>query len=393
MWKQKFLFIQILTFLFSANLYSQTKIRGQVFDKATLNTIPFSLIQLSDVKTNNVTNEEGVFNFNISKEDISDTLFIKCLGYTTYKIAVKEILKDSTQKFYLLSGAINLSEVTVKPINIEEILNNSARISSAYFNGPVRLKGYYRELVKRDSFISKYADGSVDFYLQPNKKNSADISIKINQSRVKELKLEDDDKYDGFDNKISMALLAEYIQPSIASVLDSNNFKYYKYNLKEVSGADNIYIISFIPKLANNQPLYEGTIIIDKETNLIMSLDYKFSPTQNFEVIKKISMLGISLIFANTRTIVKFKLESGKYYPVYIYKNGGWNIQSKKVNQTNEFRSEFITSDYNDGIIIKPNELFKKKYLYQNGNHYENNFWESLKISPNTMQETEFLKQ
>lgn len=384
---------QLFLLIFSSSLYAQNIISGQIIDSATKSPIPFSLIQLAIEKTTNVSNVEGNFNLNITNKSLNDTLVVSSLGYQTSRISAEKALKIKNLKIYLTPSAIILPEVTVKPIVVTELLNNAIRTSAAKFQSPIIIEGYYREVVKTDTSISKYADGLISYYLQRDKKNQTDVTTKIKQSRVKEIKLADEDKFDGLESKIPISKLAEFINPATANVLDSNNFKYYDYQLGEIYSPTNIYIIKFKPKPNINLALYEGVIQIDKASDLISGTDYRFSPTPNFRVIKSISMLGIKISLTNKRTIVKYKLENGNYYPAHIFVNGGLTIESKKLNQTNEFRSEFITTKYSAWNAEKPNEVFKRKYLFQNGNSYTSKFWELLNNNPNTAEELDFLKQ
>lgn len=388
----KTLIIGLCYIFFSLQTMAQTIVKGQIIDSLSQSPVPFALIGIKSANTSGVSNTEGYFNININNNSIKDTLFISSLGYQTVKFPLSKVIAQHEFKINLSPSVISLPEVTVKPIIITELLNTAIKTSSAKFQSPVLLKGYYREVVKTDSSITKYADGLTRFYLQRDKKNKTDVSTKIEQSRVKEIKLEDEDKYDGLESKIPIVRLAEFIDPMNVSVLDSNNFKYYDYQLGEVNSA-NMYAVTFKPKANTNLPLYEGTILIDKATDLILGLDYKFSPTMNFKVIKSITLLGIKMSITNRRTIAKYKLEKGNYYPLYIFVKGAVSFESKKFNQTNEFRSELITSNYQSWDGNGPEGLFKKKYLYQNGNSYQSKFWESVNTNPNTVQEIDFLNR
>lgn len=383
--------IFICIIFFNLNLFSQSTLIGQVLDQKSFNAIPFSLIRLSKINIQSISNEDGFFSFNIVDLNLDDTITVSSLGYSTKKFTIAEMLKNRTNKFYLLETPINLSEVSVQPINVVSLLNNATKVSSFKFQLPILLNGYYREVVKTDTSISKYADGLISYYLQRDKKTKVEVLTKINQSRLKEINLDDDDRFDGLESKIPVSKLAEFIEPISASILDSNNFKYYDYQIQEVNEGT-IYVIKFKPKPNTNTPLYQGVIEIDKMTNFILSIEYKFSPTPNFKVLKNVTILGMSVSITDITTIVKYNLENENYFPIYVYKRINFSTNFKKISQTNEVKSEFITVDFKNEGIVKPIELFKKKYLYQNGNKFTYNFWEYLNINPNSKQINNFLK-
>jgi len=85
-------------------------------------------------------------------------------------------------------------------------------------------------------------------------------------------------------------------------------------------------------------------------------------------------------------------MEKDSYYPAYVFVSGKIVTESKKLNQTNEFKSEFIASKYANEGQTSPKDLFGKKYLYQNGSRFSVEFWKLMNINPNTLQEAHFLQ-
>ncbi|OAQ41549.1 hypothetical protein A5893_00075 [Pedobacter psychrophilus] len=385
------LMILFLIGVVSTDCFAQQKISGQILDSLNSKPIAYAVIQVS--KNTVISNSEGNFELNI-KEDKNDSLILSCFGYQLKKYSFKELSKQN-QKFYLSPQSIILIEVTVKPITIKELLILATKTSSEKFNSPVLLSGYYREVVKRDSLISKYSDGLLNYFIEKDKKGKTDITVKIDQSRVKEVDLkEEDDKIDALNSKIPVTLLPSYIRPNLLSILDSNNFKNYNFKLVEIEGAQPLYKITFKPQLEAKVPLNEGVIYIDKETNLILEMEAKFCPTPNVPFFKTVSMLGITVNVTDRNLYVKYKHIDDNYYPLYSQFGIKVSIASKRVNQTSELRSEFLATDYQNKSVIKPNtNVFNKLYLYKNGSNFTYNFWESMISTLNSKEELLFLKE
>lgn len=377
----------ILIIVVTNKSIAQQKIAGHILDSLTKQPVAYAIIQLAENTV--ISNLEGNFEIYI-KQNNQDSLSISCLGYQTRKFAANQTNKP----LYLKIENIHLNEVVVKPATIKEILIAATQTSSQKFNTAVLLYGYYREVVKRDSFISKYADGLINYYIEKDKKNKPNVTVQINQSRVKEVELKkDDDKVDAINSMIEISFLPEYINPNKLNVLDSTQFQYYDYKMVEIEGKKPVYKIIYKPIQNSPQPLNEGVIYVDKESNLILSVSSKFSPTEKFPVIKSISFLGASISLNERATYLNYKVEGDNYYPNYISVEGKLSLKSKNFKQTTEMKSEFVTLNYKNKEVLKPNiNVSNKSYLYKNGSHFTNEFWKNMNVNLNSREETLFLE-
>lgn len=104
-------------------------------------------------------------------------------------------------------------------------------ISNASYVQPAILTGYYKEYVKRDSFLTKYADGIVSYYDEKPSKGLPKVKLSVGESRAKEIILPDeDDKFDQLNSVIDVVKIGEYWSPLKIGGLrsegyDSFNFK------------------------------------------------------------------------------------------------------------------------------------------------------------------------
>jgi len=323
--KLVFKLIYLLFFVFVNTLFAQpTKIlKGKIIEKESLIPIPYATVKLLYSNKSTVSNAEGSFNLDVSADNSKDSIVISCMGYKPLKIEVESMKKDNVSIFSMKENKILLNEVTITPLKVTAILNEAIKISNSRYSSPLILKGYYRESVKRDSFLSKYADGLVEYYVERNKKNTPKILLKVTESRVKELPMPDDEeKVNALDNSlINIASVVEYISPMQAGVMDSTKFNYYNYRLSEISdNGKEIYCIDFSPIKTGNNIYFTGKVYIDKTTNLIMSLAYKAAAPAN-EFLKSISLFGLTIGANSFDYVIKYKLEENQYYLAYVAKN------------------------------------------------------------------------
>ena len=158
-----FLFFQILFI----STFGQTVFEGKIIDKNTKESIPFANIFVQNSTQGVISNEDGIFKFyfpnSVEKIEVSH------IGYKSQIFDVKLIQKESITIF-LEPDEMALEEVIVtnKPIN--QILAGILSNSKNQLDKSIKLETYYREFVKINNKYSKFSDGMIDFYVQPNVK-------------------------------------------------------------------------------------------------------------------------------------------------------------------------------------------------------------------------------
>lgn len=114
------LFLRILSFFLFLNpdLLGQT-INGRVLDTNTLNTAPYSTLEIKGKGIGWVSDSMGSFTLEIPKDKISenDTLLIRSLGFNSSEVLVKNILNKTSIEFKLKPSIFQLDSIIVKPKN------------------------------------------------------------------------------------------------------------------------------------------------------------------------------------------------------------------------------------------------------------------------------------
>jgi len=382
----------VFTSLTKLNAQELNFFQGNIIDKNTSLPIPYCSIKLLNSNKTVISNTEGVFVFN-KKIDNGDTILITSIGFMPLKIKVKDINIRGSRVFMLEQDITLLDEVKIKPLVVTQVLAEAIKRSSEKYASPIILNGFYKEYVKRDSLLAKYADGIISYYIKKNKDWSPKIALQINESRVKEIVLVDEeDKMNELGTPISIKNLALFATPTASPVMDSSNFKNYKFSMLETENNKKAaYIISFIPVVGSEKALYAGKIYIDKTTLLIIGLDYTVAPISE-PYLKEVNLLGYRISSTSRLVSARYKIDDDNYYLVYVGKSFGMQINSKRYNQTNEFKSEFwlIEAQTKDCVPFKNG--YTKNALYKRGTNYNTEFWNKYDFVGNTEEELKFLK-
>ncbi|WP_171047951.1 carboxypeptidase-like regulatory domain-containing protein [Pedobacter xixiisoli] len=381
---------------FNAQLFAQDQklnyLQGKVVEKSTGQAIPYASVRINNSSQNTISNIEGVFVLS-NNSKTTDSIAVSAVGFSTVKTALSDLNSKPQIVIVLEENITLLNTVTVTPLKAEEILKNAIRNSSKNYSAPSTLKGYYKEFVKRDSLLTKYADGIVSYLIKRQKNGTPEVSLAVSQSRVKEIEIpEEEDKINQLNTPIKIKGIGEFSDPAKTSLLDSANFKYYKYQLLEIEEKEKqIYVINFSPIIGSKKSLYTGKIYIDKESSLILGLDYTVAPSSR-SFLTDINILGIHIGVISRMLSLRYKLENDHYHLSYVGQQFGMRIRSKRINQQTIFKSEFWVSNViTDNASLSKEELYTKNFLYKRGNQYQTEFWKDYAFMENTDEEVDFL--
>lgn len=280
---------KIVLFFFSLSLFTvnaqSTVFEGKIVDKSTKESIPFANVIALQTAQGVISNEDGVFKFYISKN--VTTIEISSLGYQSKKFEVAKI--DSTfTTVFLEIDEIALEEVIVTNKPVATILSGIISHSKTLLDKSVKLETYYREFVKINNKYSKFADGLIDFYLQPKKKDKLEAKLIVNQSRAYQLigadeiekkgkaDLAEMDSFFDIQKAANGFFSYDYIEKSILSKKNEPNYDFELRSKKDQYG-NAIEVIYIIPKPNVDEVLLEGKITYDPVNRIVLDIDIKMS--------------------------------------------------------------------------------------------------------------------
>lgn len=390
----KILYILFLNFCFASVSIAQKNVTklGKIIDDATKLPIPYASIKDTKSKTYTFTNSDGAFKVTLA-DNYNDSLEISSVGYATLKVAANK-MKQDTLVFQMRENRILLNDVNVTPKKAINILKEAVKVSSLSYPDKLILSGYYKEYVKTDSNITKYADGLLNYYVE--RKNDKDklpkILLQVLQSRTKSLpvKKEDDDKYNAYNSIIDVGDQVKYINPANIAPLDSLQFDFYNYTYSEVyDNGKSTYVVKFEPKPGEKNALFSGRVFIDVETSLIIRIVYGIASSA-MPYVKTFNIFGVKISLATNSMDVQYNIVP--YYLTYLNKIGAIKFLGKTMNQTNTFKSEFLATQIqlNNCVPFK-SDIYTKRSLYKHGTHYTTEFWNQPQFMMNTSEEEAFI--
>lgn len=394
----------VLFFCFTAFLVqAQTGIfQGKIIDKNTNESIPFANIIALQSTQGVISNEDGVFKFYIPTQVKS--IEISSMGYQSQKFEVTTI--DSTfQTIYLNVDEIALEEVFVTNKPITTILSNVIANSKMALDKSIKLETYYREFVKINSKYSKFADGLIDFYLQPKKKDKLEASLLVKQSRAYQLAdaseidkkgkadLAEMDSFFDIQKAANGFFSYDYIEKNFLSKKKSEYYDFELRSKKDQNGTS-LEVIYITPKPEVKEVLLEGKITYDPVNQIVLDIDLKMSEKHK-KHIEITNALLFKYAFYDIQIKQSYKYVNQKYIPSYkktlldIYFKFGGKMDDRLMSI-----SDLVVTNFDDTITTIPNkkEAFQENSLYPNGMNYTIPFWETTNIMPLSENEERILK-
>lgn len=396
---------KIYLFLFgliTLSLNAQTHIfEGKIVDKTTQESIPFANIFVQNSTQGVISNEDGVFKFYIPKD--AENIEVGHIGYKTQLFLVSEI-KAEPITIQLETDEMALEEVIVtnKPIN--QILAGILSNSKNQLDKSIKLETYYREFVKINNKYSKFADGLIDFYLQPKRKTKIDANLIVEQSRAFQLvekgEIEQKGKLDlsELDSFFDIQKAADgffnyqYVE-GIASNKSSERYDFELRSKKDQEG-NAVEIIYVIPKANVKETLMEGKITYDPINKIVLDIDLKMSDKHK-QYIKMRNVLIFKFAVHDIQIKQTYKYVNGKYIPSYRKSIADFHIKfGKQMDDRIMCVSDLVVTNFDDNVTTIPSKdsYFKERNLYQSGMNFTENFWETNNALPLSENEERILQ-
>jgi len=382
--RQLYLIIGILSFHFS---FSQNSLEGSVLDAMTRRPVAFAYVTIKNKSLGTATNAEGYFKFQNGHPAPEDTLLITHINYLSIGINVLDYLKGNDNTILLHENPISLQEVEIKAQEddhlLDEIINQSKRLLGL----PVTAHLYYRELVKENKSYNKFADALLNVSFEKE-----DINIKVNQCRVIQLPKEEDDAFE-LISPVKMDLVLGYEYINFLNRFRKEQKKDYHFYAQEGGMLNDYYLLRIEPKKEASREkdklLYYATIKADRDKN-ITEVELTLDSLCHYEK----SILGLALQIEKAHTKLNFKRAGDLYYLSYVRLDYGMKFTTKKINQKENFISEFLVIDAMPGAqLIEKKDRYKKSSLYKHGTQYDRPFWKEVNLPVLTKDEELLLSQ
>lgn len=391
--KNKILILSIISFtFFSVKAQNFISIEGKITENETHKAIDFANISIKNKAIGTTTNIEGFYAFHIPEKYKNDSLIISAIGYKSFCINVKNIsnLKLDIQ---LEKKIYELSEIKIKPKKALDIIKKAiAKIPKNYPDKDCQLNTFTRILMNENGkFVRLTEAASLINYAAYNYNYSKPQCIKNYYYPISRVKNFPEIYYfpNWFDNittekdnaKIieirrsknhTERLNTLYIVGGPLNILstdkvkfkndfmDKNYFKYYIYELDEIStyNGKKVYVISFKPK--NNRKDRKSSYKTNFSPRHFLKAEFK---GKIYIEIESLAFVCFNYSLAN---IYKFRNDFLQHlkYDVYIdyakYK-GRWYInQIKKTDMHAGKYAGLALQEVSDTIVAYSQILVNK---------------------------------
>lgn len=144
-----------------SNIQSQEtkiKIDGIIVDEANF-AVPFAAVGIVEKFIGTSSTEDGGFSLLATKNELSDSLSISCLGYDTVKIKVEDYLNSNEKKIVLIENFYEMDEVELlNPLGY--VMNALKNLKKNTMSEPHKIEMLYRRAAteggKSKFFVENY---------------------------------------------------------------------------------------------------------------------------------------------------------------------------------------------------------------------------------------------
>src|SRR5690554_648396 len=396
---KKWLLFIIVNFVLGVCYSQNNQIRGVVKDFKTQQPIAGVSVSAGNNGAT-VTNAEGGFVIFVPQET-EELIF----SHVSYAVWAEELnSKKSFLEVYLESEAYNLAELIFTVESGKDILENAYKNSLKKLEKSVILHTYFREFIESkyvdasnrmlagNDTITTFSDGLLDYYVRNNGKS--DVFVK--QSRAFDNKA---DSLKSADNNSSIdvrkVMYDAYEIPMIKHVLKSKDYTFEKDYREEINGKG-MYAITIVPKENVQEVLYEGEVLIDEPSNLILEINFKTSEKHHQKYVKTTRLLGFELTNGLYVLKTSYKLDGGKYLPYYKSINRqvtyGIPIKGGKYYVSSYSSNDLVVTGYEINIkSVDRGKRYRESTLYNAGMNYTEEYWKTQNTLLLTRKEQEML--
>ena len=289
-------------------------ISGIVTDEESGEPLLFATIALRNSGRGAVTNNDGQFRLNISREMLNDTIYVSMLGYKTAKIPIIGIINNNIQ-IAMKRDFIAIPAIIIKSQTPQEIISKAVKaIPENYSKTPVYLAGFYREGALKRKKLQNYSEAVLMIFKDSYSNSLPNDQIKVLKSR----KLENADT---LTIRLKAGLKTSIELDGVQNLFDflgSESMPDYIYMVTDkVTYEDEAaYVIEFGPRRPVEMPLCNGTLYINTADFAILRAEYELNEAYLLRM-KDLFIASSIRGFTTWPISVKYTISYRKYNDVY----------------------------------------------------------------------------
>lgn len=286
---------------------------GIVTDSDNGQPLPYATIGIKSKGKGTISNYEGEYSLNLTKDFLSDTLIVSYLGFYNRKIPVNQTI-NSYYNISLTRMYVPIPEVIIRNREPHELMSNvKEKIPENYGRNPVQMIAFYRESVIKRNKLLQYSEAVLELYKSSYAATVLNDQVKIYKSR----KINNLDLSDTLTFKLRSGLEGCLFLDGIKNTFDfmkAENYDDYNYRMTDIIniGDEAAYVIEFEQKeYLQDIALPRGAIYINTSNYGIHAVDFEINPDY-------INKLERSFIQQAARGYI-VKVRSAKYRVNYRY--------------------------------------------------------------------------
>jgi hypothetical protein len=364
---------------------------GKVVDSGTHRSLPFATIEALGSNTATVTNIDGNFTIKIDRNSTVSQLKISYIGYQNKTVNLADFEGDSPYNVELAESSIQLKQVTIRPKDAMELINNVLyNIRVNYSERPMMMRGFYRETIERGRNYVSISEAVIDIY-----KGSYSNEFQVDQVKLfKGRKSADVEKMDTVLFKVqggpNTTILLDVVKnPYI--LLSEEYQDVYDFRLTDVITIDDKlhYVVTFNQKEYVDEPFYKGRFYIEMDRLAITEAEFELNVDNQDEAARLFIQrkpMGMSIIPERAAYRAKYTIEDNTWYFSYARAEVKFKVDWKKklFNTTYSTMSELAITDRTFEGIEKfaGKERFKSRDILDEKVYvfFDQDFWEGYNV-------------
>jgi len=152
---------------FAVSAQETVTISGKLIDLETKEPLSFSTLNIQNTPKGVVANEEGAFDFTISKTYLTDSIVFSMAGYQSEKIMAQRFEENKIHEIGLISKEVVLAEVVVtnKELTAWDILDLALKnVKHSYAVKPFEFEAFYRDYKIEDDQCVGLFEAAITVY-------------------------------------------------------------------------------------------------------------------------------------------------------------------------------------------------------------------------------------
>lgn len=298
-----------LFFLFPVKAQQETEYSAVIIDSQTKKPVEDCFIQLINERKAYITDKNGFFSFNISVTDSAEKLILRHIAYQNIIVPLNNLKPNFQNQIFLNPQDVKVEKITINPRLPEDlILKAREQIPFNYPDIPLMHEAYFREKVFEDSSVIQDYEAIIEIYKTPYNKIYSDRMRFLEANLLTHDESSELWEYLYFINGTYETLLADiakhpnnFIQ---LATLETNFFKkrHFKFYTYTLTVKPKEFIIRFKPNPEKNRGIFEGQIILNRQSLAIKSVEYAYAQSK-MDYIRSIkSNTELSLMNVNVFT-------------------------------------------------------------------------------------------